>query len=272
MMSMGPTASLASQRQDDQLILVENLNRLPHPVHLAIVTLSLVVCATGDNGPSPVAPTLAGRSVSLEDFVASASVNASQGDLQGGFLPVDTGGPVINVAGSRTIVTGGTSMLTITAGTGFTTVFVAIAGTSSGIAVESAGGLGGYFDVPVPVTSTVASLVLAFPQEIPTSRFDLFFAVEDASGAVGPFTRVTFDVIQVGTGDVQVTLSWDVDTDVDLHVVDPSGEELYWANRASATGGELDLVQPRVRHRRYQEREHHLAGWHRATGHLHRAC
>ena len=95
--------------------------------------------------------------------------------------------------------------------------------------------------MPVPNASTSASLVLAFPQEIPTSPFDLFFAVEDESGAVGPFVPVTFNVIQVGTGDVQVTLSWDVDSDVDLHVVDPSGEEVYWADRTSASGGELDL-------------------------------
>jgi hypothetical protein len=45
----------------------------------------------------------------------------------------------------------------------------------------------------------------------------------------------------VGTGDVQVTLSWDVDSDVDLHVVDPSGEEIYYANRNAASGGALDL-------------------------------
>jgi hypothetical protein len=45
----------------------------------------------------------------------------------------------------------------------------------------------------------------------------------------------------VGTGDVQVTLSWNSVADVDLHVVDPSGEEIYYISRQSASGGELDL-------------------------------
>ena len=54
-------------------------------------------------------------------------------------------------------------------------------------------------------------------------------------------SRLNFDVVQVGTGDVQVTLAWDSDSDVDLHVVDPSGQEVYWANRDVPSGGNLDL-------------------------------
>lgn len=44
----------------------------------------------------------------------------------------------------------------------------------------------------------------------------------------------------LGTGDVQVTLRWSGDADVDLHVVDPSGTEIYYGNRESPTGGMLD--------------------------------
>ena len=93
----------------------------------------------------------------------------------------------------------------------------------------------------IPPAGTSAALLLAFSQDIPTSPFDLFFAVVDTNGTVGPFLAVTFNVIRVGTGDVQVTLSWDTDSDVDLHVVDPSGEEIFYGNRESASGGMLDL-------------------------------
>jgi hypothetical protein len=76
---------------------------------------------------------------------------------------------------------------------------------------------------------------------VPLPEFELLFAVADASGVVGPFTRLSTNVTQVGTGDVQVTLTWDTDADVDLHVVDPRGEEVYYGNASAASGGELDL-------------------------------
>ena len=45
---------------------------------------------------------------------------------------------------------------------------------------------------------------------------------------IGPRACHDLEVVQVGTGDVQISLSWDVDSDVDLHVVDPNGDEIYW--------------------------------------------
>jgi hypothetical protein len=45
----------------------------------------------------------------------------------------------------------------------------------------------------------------------------------------------------VGTGDVGVTLSWATEDDLDLHVTDPSGEEIYYGHRTSASGGVLDV-------------------------------
>lgn len=49
------------------------------------------------------------------------------------------------------------------------------------------------------------------------------------------------DEPQLGTGDVQVTLRWDNSADLDLHVTDPAGEEIYFAVPSSASGGQLDV-------------------------------
>ena len=43
----------------------------------------------------------------------------------------------------------------------------------------------------------------------------------------------------LGTGDVQVTLLWSSVADLDLHVVDPWGEEVCFDNPVSSSGGEL---------------------------------
>ena len=45
----------------------------------------------------------------------------------------------------------------------------------------------------------------------------------------------------LGTGDVQLTLTWQEQVDLDLHVIDPSGEEIYYSHNRSKSGGVLDV-------------------------------
>jgi hypothetical protein len=45
----------------------------------------------------------------------------------------------------------------------------------------------------------------------------------------------------VASGELQFTLTWDSITDLDLHVLEPSGEEIAYYHRTSNTGGELDV-------------------------------
>ncbi len=47
--------------------------------------------------------------------------------------------------------------------------------------------------------------------------------------------------IEVKVGDPQFTLIWDSRADIDLHVIEPEGSEIYWENRNGNQGGELDV-------------------------------
>ena len=47
--------------------------------------------------------------------------------------------------------------------------------------------------------------------------------------------------VDVKVGDPQFTLIWDTRADIDLHVVEPGGSEIYWENRNGGQGGELDV-------------------------------
>lgn len=47
---------------------------------------------------------------------------------------------------------------------------------------------------------------------------------------------------ELGTGDVQITLRWESSADIDLHVFEPDGTEIYYSDRGpTATGGQLDV-------------------------------
>jgi hypothetical protein len=47
--------------------------------------------------------------------------------------------------------------------------------------------------------------------------------------------------VKVQVGDPQFTLLWDSVADIDLHVIEPGGKEIYWNDRKGNQGGELDV-------------------------------
>jgi hypothetical protein len=54
-------------------------------------------------------------------------------------------------------------------------------------------------------------------------------------------TSTTTTTIELGTGDVQATLRWTGDADLDLHVIDPEGFEIFFDAPVSSSGGILDV-------------------------------
>ena len=47
--------------------------------------------------------------------------------------------------------------------------------------------------------------------------------------------------VEVKVGDPQFTLLWDSPADLDIHVIEPSGKEIYWNDPRGLQGGELDV-------------------------------
>jgi hypothetical protein len=205
----------------------------------ALLPLPLLALAACESANSPISPS--SEPLSLESIATSATAVTVPGQIRLGAPPSPSGGPAISVSGNETVVNGGTMVATITALAEFDTIFVLVGARTLGLTGEAAGGIEGYYEIRLSTPTTSSPVLLTFPQSIPLDQFELLFAVASPSGAVGPFTSLPTRVIAVGSGDVQITLSWDTNSDVDLHVVEPGGEEIFYGHKRSATGGELDL-------------------------------
>jgi hypothetical protein len=76
---------------------------------------------------------------------------------------------------------------------------------------------------------------------VPTGTLTAMIQLMALDGTVSPGFPLPLIFQAVGSGPIQVSLSWGVPVDLDLHVVTPDGEEIYYANRCDSTGGCLDL-------------------------------
>lgn len=56
-----------------------------------------------------------------------------------------------------------------------------------------------------------------------------------------PLLGVEPALSELGTGDVQATLTWDTTDDLDLWVTDPLGVPIHYRNPTSPSGGQLDV-------------------------------
>ena len=70
----------------------------------------------------------------------------------------------------------------------------------------------------------------------------MFLRVRNAMGALGPVLTTMVILSTSQQGSLHVRLTWYVEVDLDLHVVDPNGEEIFYGNRRSTQQpGFLDL-------------------------------
>ena len=104
-------------------------------------------------------------------------------------------------------------------------------------------GAGNYNTLPYG-TSSGATGTLQLPIGIPTNViggvFCVNFCIYDTNGNISNVLTVCITVLELGSGNLQISLSWDTPTDQDLYVQDPSGTTIYYSNKTSSTGGQLD--------------------------------
>jgi hypothetical protein len=174
------------------------------------------------------------------------SIKTLDGSVAGTFVsdsaPTPDGGPTATVGANGTVVWGGAQQTSLSGSGDFRKVIVSVDGAA------------GHYSIDLGADTADVELVLTYATRIPATNFDLRFQLETQDGTVGDVVAQNMDRVAVGTGVVQVTVTWNTGADLDLHLVEPSGEEIFFDHTAgdkdifpsgapsSASGGELDLT------------------------------
>jgi hypothetical protein len=165
--------------------------------------------------------------------------------------PSASSGPTATTSTNTHAINGGSNVVFLHGSAVFNQVLVSVGNGSGsppvadsfGVAQLFGGGnvVDGFYRLSLGASVTDQAIVVSFAKAISFGAFDVTFQLVSPSGAVGPASIVHTTMLRAGTGDVQVSVSWDQATDVDLHVIEPSGTEVFWGAPTSATGGVLDL-------------------------------
>ncbi|MHB8839192.1 MAG: YfaP family protein [Gemmatimonadaceae bacterium] len=142
--------------------------------------------------------------------------------------PAAGSGAAVSAVLPNQVLRGGTVQTTVTSATPFNRVVFDVPGNTDHWEL----------DLGSSVNSVTVLLVIAV--EMPKTVFTLRMAGGGAS-VTGPYQSQDLGVIFVGTGEIQTNVTWDTKADVDLHLIDPTGKEIYYASRNSPSGGQLDL-------------------------------
>jgi hypothetical protein len=146
-----------------------------------------------------------------------------------GTPPVGGGGPVVSAALPALVLRGGAAHVQFTSDTPFSRVVISVQGFS------------GYYDLFLDEETTSATVLVVYAQDVGGPSFTMQYA-GGSGGVLGPFQAANTAFLGNRTGDVQVNLTWNTPADVDLHVVDPFGEEYFYAHR----GGSATVFGPNM--------------------------
>ena len=171
------------------------------------------------------------RYSAIGSIVLEISVGGRAGTLRFADVPEPSGGPAITVTGNHYYVAGGSVFLDIEPQPG---------ATVDKLLLSIGDERGAYFEIDVPDAAAAHRLLGRVVSDLaPLPPGCAYISAVDAGGAVGPPTCHVLVGIPADFSDVQVTVSWDTDADLDLHVADPTGHEVYFGTPVVESGGRL---------------------------------
>jgi hypothetical protein len=169
--------------------------------------------------------------ISIAAIVSSVTLDGdgTPAVLERTSLPAEGAAPVLTVSSPAAAINGGSFLMRVSSADPFSEVVLGLQAAPD------------YFRLTLPSPATSVDLLVTLDPGAPEGSLGLYVVGGTSPTEYGPVIARSLSVLRVGSGDVQVSVAWNSAADVDLHVVDPSGEEIYYGSRASESGGELDL-------------------------------
>jgi len=139
---------------------------------------------------------------------------------------------ITSVSGNGSILAGGSNPISITTSSTIKEVLVGVKGKT------------GYYKLGAGYLKAATQtylLYLLFSQTFESNNFTILIAIVDNAGLISTFEPIEVSRIVAGTGKLQISCSWDKLNDLDLHLIEPNGNVIYWDSTKSVSGGELDV-------------------------------
>lgn len=140
---------------------------------------------------------------------------------------------ISDVQGNSYVLTGGSNIINFRSSNSISYVIIGIDGVD------------GYFRIDKSALTEISTNYYTFSLAIsPTlilQSIKFRIAYVDINGHVSNYYVLNSSEIPAGTGLLQIHCTWQKHNDVDLHVLEPNGEEIFFGNDRSLNGGELDV-------------------------------
>ncbi|HXK81085.1 MAG TPA: hypothetical protein PLO05_02870 [Bacteroidales bacterium] len=162
----------------------------------------------------------------------SSYFNVTNGTLKTTSFPAaESDVALSNVVLNENVLAGGSSYVTFETDASVNKILVGVQDIS------------GYYELtPSNNTRDISyDFIMIMSQSLSVSSFVVQLAILDDNNEISQIYYQTVELIGAGTGKLQISLSFDNDKDIDLHVVEPNGTRIYYGSPVSSNGGELDV-------------------------------
>lgn len=152
---------------------------------------------------------------------------------QDGNLPSGSESVITDMQINNSVINGGSTILSLSSSEELKDIYISVVGVP------------GYYKYNVEETQkstqadNIYEIVLLMSQNLSAENFKLNISAVTLEGIVtSSVNSDDIDVVEVGTGKLQVSLSWDQLDDVDLHLLEPDDNEIYYGNPMSLDADE----------------------------------